>query len=139
MRNQFIVGGGGQLEIFPLPKTRSSSNYCVFCNSQSKCVSSCNVSPDVDKGILNAVLSSHNVYLAIPPIFSYKGSPLLFLQSRYNFDQASQKKLKTQSYMANLIPKMPNRGKQLWCPNQKPQSTDIKTQSYATQRQEIIC
>ena len=36
-----------------------------------------------------------------------------FLNLKSNFDQTSQKKLKTQSYMANLISKIPNREGQI--------------------------
>ena len=75
----------GLEDVSPLPplKVYSLSNYSILLspNNHEIYISGCNFSPDGDRGILNAVLSSHNVCLAIPPIFSYKGSPLLFLQS----------------------------------------------------------
>ena len=117
----------------PLHPNQVTSS-CICCNNQPKCVSACKISPEVGSGILSAVLSSHNVHLAIPQQGIIRGStPSLFAEHvcsekgaswantsvteifikikffnlKSNFDQATQKNKKKLSYMAKLISRMP--------------------------------
>ena len=119
--------GGGKRMPSPPSQVVCSINYMsqinapIHSHSQSKCVSVCKISPEVDRGILSADLSMYNKLLAIPQQSIIRGAtPSLFsdhvcskkctswanisvtenftkikiFNLKSNFDQASQKKIK---------------------------------------------
>ena len=111
----------GKNGCFPPLHPNQVASRCIFSNIHPKCVNVCKISPEAGRGIMRAVLSSHNGYLAIPQQCFIRGSTpslftdhvcsgkstswantsvtenfikIKFFNLKSSFDQATQKKYK---------------------------------------------